>query len=212
MQHFIILFLVKLGFGKLTAEQKLNKVYSIIGKLTGNLDFPVTDPTLAELTTAYDEASIASAQAETGDRQKVAIKKQKIAVLDTLMARLQSDINTKANGNVAKILGAGFEVSNPRTPASKKGPVEGLTIKLGASPGEVIIKWKPIKGGRINVVVGSTDLPSLNDEKKVLTWETTKSKITITGLESGVVYHFRIVVVNAAGVGPQSETISIKVY
>jgi len=210
MKNFMILFLVKLGFGKLTVDQKLNKANFIIGKLTGNPDFPVTDPTLAALTTATEEASAAAAAAETGDHQSVAIKKQKVAVLDKLMARLQSDINTKANGNVAKILGAGFEVSKPRTPAAKKGPVEGLTIKLGANPGEVVLKWKAIKGGSLNAIAYAEN-PVAGIEMRPVA-QTTKSKITISNLQSGVVYYFRIAVINSAGVGPWSEAISIRVY
>ncbi len=205
-----ILFLVKLGFGRLTVEQKLIKAYFIIEKLTGNPDFPVTDPTLLVVEAAAGELGDAITAAEAGSHQDVAIKNQKEAVLDTLMAKLQSDINTKANGSVAKILGAGFEVRKTPTPASLLGPVENLTIKLGANPGEIILKWKRIKGAMLYVVVGYIDntLPAVD---KTLT-ETTKSKVTIANLQSGMVYHFRIMVINSAGVGPKSETISIKVY
>jgi hypothetical protein len=202
---------VKLGFSRLAAPHKVDKATVIVGRMTGNAYFSTPAPALPAVQAAAD-ALDAAILALDGTKERTAIKNQAEAVLDSLINSLGGYVQAASEGNDVKILSSGFEVRNDRTPATLLGPVTGLTAMLGSKPGEVIIKWKGIKGSRLNVVVGSNDLAALEADQKSLTWETTKSKIVISDLESGVVYHFRIVVVNAAGVGPQSETISIKVY
>ncbi|MES2622230.1 MAG: fibronectin type III domain-containing protein [Bacteroidota bacterium] len=211
MRPVIMFLFVKLGFTKLNPQDKVSKALSIAEALTANPNFPVTDPTSLVVETAANEVQAAIAEAQNKDRQKIAIKNQKVAALDALMSTLQSDINTKSGGDPAKIYSAGMEPVDPRSPVGILGPVEDLTIKLGEFPGSVDIKWKPIKK-RLLYAVEYTLSPMGPGDNWLKAGDTTKAKITLSDMQSGQTVYFRITCVSTAGKGPYSEVISIRVY
>lgn len=211
MQNVLIYLFVKLGFSRLKAADKVSKALDIVQALTGNPNFPVTDPTKEAVETAANELQTAISEAQNKDRQKIAVKNQKEATLDDLMSKLQSDINTKSGGDPAKIYSAGMEPVDPRSPVGILGPVEELTLKLGIFPGSVVLKWKPIKK-RLYYLVEFCYSPIGPGEQWQKAGESTKAKIELDDLPSGQTIYFRIACVSTAGKGPYSEVVSIRIY
>jgi hypothetical protein len=101
-------------------------------------------------------------------------------------------------------------VRSPRTAKQKPEAVTGITLKLGQFPGSLDLKWQGQGRGCWYKVFTTT-----NPQDKA-SWKfmdsTTKQRITIEGLEGGLVYYFRIVCLNTAGKGPHSEAYSMKAY
>ena len=211
MRTIIMFLFVKLGFSRLSAPDKVSKALDIVAALTDNPNFLVTDPAKEAVETAANELQTAISEAQNKDRQKIAIKNQKEAILDDLMSKLQSDINTKSGGDPAKIYSAGMEPVDPRSPIGILGPVEELTLKLGIFPGSVVLKWKPIKK-RLYYLVEFSFSPMGPGDNWQKAGESTKAKIELNDLPSGQTVYFRIATVSTAGKGPYSEGVSIRVY
>jgi len=200
---------VKLSFINLKPTEKVDKATKIVNHMTGNANFATPAPTLPVVQAAADALNTALLNLD-GNTEKTAIKNMAEAELDSLVNSLGGYVQAASEGDEVKILSSGFEVRKQRTPATVLGPVAGLTIKLGANPGEVVFKWKGIKGGNLNAVVYAEN-PVEGAEMRPIA-QTTKSRITISNLQRGVVYYFRIAVINSAGIGPWSEAIAIRVY
>lgn len=205
MKNLIILFTVKLGFSKLNPSDKANKALNVVNHLTGNTDFPTPVPALSVITTQAQDVLTKQQQL---DGSKIKTEQRNIAVktLSSSMNQLQGYVDTTANGNVEKILSAGFEPINKRTPSAKVGPVTGLTVTPTANEGEASIKWNPIKKSNLNVVFVSYDLKQWD-----IKGESTKSKLLLKDLNSGVTAYFRVVCVNAAGPGDPSDIAACKI-
>jgi hypothetical protein len=208
-KQLFILFLAKLGFNKMSPTDKVSKARQIVTAMTGNANFPTPTPPLASVTTAAD-ALEAAQQAINGEEINTVLRDEAEAELETLMSGLQGYVDAASLKDTAKILSAGFEVRDARTAVGLLGPVESVTAKLGIFPATIDLKWKPIKRSKLFIVEYRMNNGPIN------AWEfggeTTKSKITIEGLQSNVVYDFKITCVSTAGPGPSSEIVTIKAY
>ncbi len=205
LKRYFVFFIVKLGYSGLSPLKKANKANHIVDKMTGNGNYPSPVPALADVTKAADDVEAAQG-AMDGSKIKTKERDNKVAILDATMEQLQGYVITTAKGDEEKILSSGFEISNPRTKTTKAGPLTGLTIQPTINEGEVNLKWKPLAKSGIKKISVSYDL---------ITWqlkgETSKSKITLTGLTSGSMVHVRVACVNTAGSGPWSDIASCKV-
>jgi hypothetical protein len=205
----LIFMLVKLRFNRLSAVDKASLAQHVIGKMTNNPHFPNPTPSLANLSSAAK--ALADKQAEMdGSKVKTEARNRAEDNLDKMMRQLQSYVSMIANGDRQIILSSGMDVRSPRTVRQKPGAVTDITIKLSQFPGSIDIKWKG-QGRNCVYRVWATTNPQDNTSWKLLN-STTRQRITIDGLESGVVYYFRIVCFNSAGEGPHSEVYSIKAY
>ena len=204
-KNYLVFFLVKLGFSKLTPLKKVKKAKSVIGKMTGNSNFGTPEPPLADVDKAADDVQDAEDSLD-GTKIKFEERDNKVIVLNNKMKQLQSYVDTTANGDKTIILSSGMDYRNPPSKSVVAGPVEGLTIQPTLNEGEAFLKWKPLAKSGIKKISVSYDL---------ITWqlkgETSKSKILLKGLTSGTMVHVRVACVNTAGSGDWSDIASCKV-
>lgn len=178
---------------------------SVLTGLTGNPHFPSPDPELSELSDAITEFHDAHQDfivKQSGAKTATALKKQKRKALEGVLNDLAGFVDRKAKGEEAKILSANMPVRDDRTPIGELPPPANLSATYGDHPGEVDLLWDPVKGTRTyDVEYRLHDGPS--------EWarfaSVSPSRATVTGLEPGAEYAFRVRAVGAAGPGPWSD-------
>ena len=101
---------VKLGFQKLTVDQKIQTGRTIVTDTTGNAAFPLTQVKLPPITTAVNALEAAHTAAAGGDHAHHSDMIAKEKVLDKLMSALIGQIDSESGGDATKILSTGCNV------------------------------------------------------------------------------------------------------
>lgn len=192
--HFILAFIVRLGFYLLTPTEKVNRARAIIASMTGNSYFPAPLPTLADLAAAADALELAQ-QALPGGPDDTEIRNIRERELDEMMSNLQNCVEFIAQGDPEIVLSAGMELRDPRSPIGILPPPETVTAKPGVASGSVRLRWKPVRkssGYRVEV---TTD-PA---QGWPMVYNVEKASLKIFDLIPGTKYYFRIATLSHAG-------------
>jgi hypothetical protein len=187
---FIMKKKVKLSMASMNVPELLTYATHVVTKMTGNLFFPSPTPTLAKVSTATNNLSIAYNAALGAGPTQTAVVNQNRELLELLMTSLgyyvESIANDPANattGPEAIILSAGFEIKQT-TPRQK----QVFSIEHGELSGSIVLLATGLD-------FGSHDWQySLQDTQPVV-WisvaSTTKATTTISNLEVGKRYYVR---------------------
>jgi hypothetical protein len=189
-RRILIFMLVKLRFNRLSAADKATLARHVISKMTDNPRFPNPTPSLTALSVAAQALTDAQAGLD-GSKAKTVARNTAEAMLDNMMRQLQSYVSMMANGDRLVILSSGMDVRSPRTVKQVPVAVTEVTLKLGQFPGSIDIKWK--RQGRDCIYKVFATANPLDEASWKNAGDTTRQRVTIKGLESNVIYHFRIV-------------------
>jgi hypothetical protein len=189
----------KLNFRGLSVRDKIAKTRQIIDSITGNPIYPSPHPPLADisavLTAIENKANEADATTQLRKTQTTelgALEDQ----LDTLMTQLVSFIDSVAGGDEAKILSAGLDTRATPTTTTEPPPApSALNVTVGDRDGELDLSWDTVPGAKSYVVETSEDQPNAWKHSGVAT----RSKFTLSGLESGKRYWVRVSAINSVG-------------
>lgn len=199
--NVLVFFLVKLGLYRQTVAEKIITARRIIERMTGNANFTDPVPTLPEFEAVTDELEAAEA-AMDGSALKTEQRDIAEAAFDAAIKQLQSYVNTAANGSVEVALSSGMDVRDLPTKATVLQATEAIKAAPTGISGQIKVKWKPIKGARIYMIFQTMDI---NTENWQLIGESTKASLLVENLTPGKVYYYRVVGINAAGVGAESQ-------
>lgn len=101
-----------------------------------------------------------------------------------------------------QILATGFALRAAPSPIGPLPAPLDLLAVMADNPGEMKLTWAPVRGAKVYEV-------DCKEHTDAAPWERvksiTRSKMTVTGLESGKTYAFRVRAVGAAGEGPWSD-------
>ena len=183
---------ILVNFSQFTIAKLISKAQTVIASLTGNPDITTPQPTPAQLQTGLTELITAKDAAETGGKQAREIREQKRVAMVSLLKQEAAYVSMIANGDVAIMLGAGFDVSKIPSPI---GPLPKPEKFVVCSPqkGWLQLSLKRIKGA------GNYQF----EYKKVGDAEWTivcsqKAKMIITGLDSASQYIGRVLPIGAS--------------
>ena len=196
---------VKMGLSGLNVKALIFFVRLLIAKMTGNPNFVTPNPPLLDLTTAVDALLVAAKNAEKGGSEQTAIKDNKELIVRNMMRELGYYIQEASKGDKAIILSSGAFVADPADPIGLLPPPAALTAHVSSLSGVIDLDWERVHGNKLYTVdINETDS---NEES---TWSpvysTTKSKCSITALEPGKFYRFRVRANGAAGASGASFT------
>ncbi len=186
-------------------------VENIIVKLAENADlFTDADPSIADLEQALAKVKQAQADAAYRDKRFVVLKNQAFAALKTIVYHLSLYVERQANGDAAVILAAGFNPSTKGIIGPKPAPQpKFLSVEVNARiSGVTTLKTAYWKGK----LAYQFEYRKKNSEADWTRLISSKSKVTITGLESVHEYEFRVAYI---GRNPQviySDVISSYVF
>lgn len=177
-------------------------VQAIILALTGNLNFPTPQPSIAVITTALDDVQDAMAAAATGGPAETAVKDQKRLALEAVMKQLASYVELVSAGDVAKMLSSGFPVSKIPSPI---GPLPKPNLFEAEIAGKGMIKLT------VNKIYGAKLYQFEYKKEGDTAWtpkNATRTKLLLTSLESGKEYRFRVLPMGASEVREYSDEIT----
>ena len=200
---------VKLNLQALTIPEKVQKMRQIVTAMTGNANFPTPDPTLVALSDGADalEAAynVAQAARETA-KQKTDLQDAANAAANTLLTAEGNYVQSKSGGDLVKIQSAGMDVRAEAAPIGDLPAPGNVSASEGDHDGEIDIHWNRVRGAK-SYVVQYTTTPTT-----AASWVNgpiaTKTKATVTGLNSATKYYLRVAGIGAAGQGAFSELAS----
>jgi hypothetical protein len=188
------------GFESMSDPVLANTASQIKTRIEGNVNFATPVPALSVLQAAIDafEAELELGKSSTYGS---ALKNEKRNDLIDVLHSLGRYVDFTADGDAVIILSAGYSVTKPAAPKPPIQAVTNLQLKDGANTGEVALSFNRAVNA-VGYLYQFTPDPAMAAN----TWQNqpgTTSKSTITNLQSGVAYWFRVV---ALGVNSQSVT------
>ena len=199
--------LVKPAIGFLNSDsdaQLIPDTTAIVTSMTSNPHYPAPAPTLAAVTAAINEFTVALNNAADGGVTLTAIKNARRKTLVGLLRNLASYVHVTCNGDMAVLLSSGFPVQrNNRTPVGiLPQPVPPL-LQLGGRSGDLVASVTPIaNAASYNWRLTLASAP----EKNLRTVPTTAASITFSGLTPGETYSVDANAFGTAGTSDWSDT------
>lgn len=198
-------YILKLGLDRITPSILLLKVRNMVAKLTGNAAFPTPIPTLVDVTAAADEleAAIIAHEDNPGPgevvERSIAFQKVKGLYID-----LGGYVQAASNGDHELIKSAGGVVRRSPSPIGELPAPKKVTAVSTPFAGRIDISWGGVRGRSMYEPEMCSGDPKVESDWKPL-FLTTKNRHTITGLESGKLYYFRVKAIGTAGSSPVSD-------
>ena len=191
----------KLNFRNLSVAAKIAKSKQIVAALTDNPNFTNPNPPLAAVTAVITRTETKSAERDAAQQlAKTKTTELNISVdeLDGMMGQIAAHVDSVAGGDEAKILSAGLDTRAAATSTTEPPPPPpALDSTIGDREGELDASWDTTAGAKSYIIETSEDPPTPTSWKH--SGVSTKSRFTITGLQSGKRYWIRVAAINSAG-------------
>lgn len=195
---------VVLNLSQLSTEGLISLGNNIAEKMTGNGKFPTPPVTMdalkanvESLTTAYANAKFTRSKVDNAEVR--ALKE----ALSARIKQLGAYVELVANGNEEVILSAGMNVNKNRHKHPTPEQVKAILAIFTGVPGSILIRWKRSLYSTMFEVY-MTETPDVANSWKLIDTITTR-RLMVENLASGTKFYFKVVPINAAGVGPESE-------
>lgn len=199
-----------IGFLTLDSDAQLVKnAETIVNAMTNNPSYPTPSPTLASVTTAINDFSVAIDNAADGGKTLTLLKNQKRAALGAVLRNLASYVHVTCNGDIATLNSSGFPIQKPsRTPVGVLPAPETPVLSLGARTRELNASTTPIPNGyTYNWRVALASAPTQYLQRV----QTTAASNVFTGLTPGQIYAVDVNVVGSAGPSDWSDAAQLMV-
>lgn len=197
---------VKLNLQAMTIPEKVQKLRLVVSQMTGNAIYTTPDPPLTALTGTADNLEniyLATNAAREAAKAQTDLQNAAEAEANTLLTAEGRYVQSKSGGDAVKIQSAGMDVRSEGAPIGDLPAPGNLTGSEGDHDGEVDLHWNRVKGAK-SYVLQFTTTPTVAGS-----WAngpvSSKSKATVTGLNSATKYYFRVAAIGAAGQGAYSE-------
>jgi hypothetical protein len=196
------------GFSRVRDDDLDNKAQSIVTALTGNSNFPTTNPPLATVSSAITdfEAALAMPKGPARDAQVATTR----AALTTLLEQLARNLELTPGVTDAMLATTGFDIR--QTPARTGAPVDApanVRLRSTGTVGEVQLLCDPVNRAKSYEVQFTQD-PNAGSWTDAGTFGSTRG-IILTGLTRGKDYWARIRAVGPDGPGAWSDPATIMV-
>jgi len=191
----------KINYTGLTAVHLNELCAQVVLSLTGNANFTALPITLADITLANTALDTAIINSVTKDRVKLSIVRDKKAIVAQMLQDTAQYVNSVCLGNETMLLTSGLLLN--KVPAQRGVPETVTNVKavFTNTIGSIRVKWNYAKFAKSYNVFMSAD-----DGQ---TWSMLKSTFTrnllCQSLQSGKRYQFKVVALNNAGTGLESD-------
>jgi|APHig6443717497_1056834.scaffolds.fasta_scaffold221537_1 hypothetical protein len=162
----------------------------VIGKMTGNVNFPDPNPDLPSLTISVSDFESSLSKMKDGTKEDTVVKNRKRAILESNLKKETVYVETVANGDVAIMLSSGFELTKSRIPIGVLEAPADLTVTIGSAKGSLLVKFTPVEHARF-YEIEYTQTP-VTDASIIKRFSTTKTKDEIPNLDCGKEYAVRV--------------------
>ena len=196
---------VKLGLYAMNAEELVSYSNNVVTQMTGNPNFPSPDPDLAYISAVADVLQITCMEALNGGKLQTVRKQIAFEELKKAMRLLGTYIELISKGDAGKIMSAGVQVHKKKEKVGILTSPLGLSTRVSDYSGTIELRWKRVEKNKGYTVYMCSGDPSLPDAVWTPIAMTTKSKCSITDLEPGTFYWFKVATLSAAGTSGFSD-------
>ena len=197
------------GYAKLRDESLEALSFTVQAAMKNNPDFPDPSPSLqvlAETTAKFTDALAAS---RTRDKVKVLLKRDLRKELELVLTNLSHYCNGVARGNRTIQAGSGLPLSAETFSSKELATPENFTVLQGNNPGEVILSVASVANARAYSFLFTKTAVDNNEWEQKLN---TSPFFTLSNLEIGQTYHFKIAVLGSNGQTANTGVITKTVY
>lgn len=178
----------------------LNDSGKVIQDMTKNVAlFPNPNPTVAELMKATEEYKVALYNAKGKDTVLVSIKNDLRAVLRSMLTQEAEYVTSVAKGDRTILLASGFTLARSKGEVAKLKPIEKLMVNT-ETPEQAVIRVTRVNGAK--AYMHQYTMGAVTSESQWVSRTITEPYCTITGLQPGVKYAFRVI-----AIGPGEQTV-----
>ena len=195
-----------IDYRKLSDTNLNQKAIDVKNGLTNNPNFTPALPSLANFIALQEAYEAALAMVASRDRIKIAEKNQARLALVDGMYQLALEVNAAANGDQAKLLSSGFDISQTgESNTSITSPAE-FKIAEGVNSGELKFSCKKVLYAICYIFEYTDELPTEDTKWTAIPCST--RELTIKGLRSGTRIYGRIKAIGTKGQEASSEILS----
>ena len=172
------------------------------------VNFPVTDPTIADVTLKHTDYHKAVVKAIDGTKADTDDKNTQRRELGIMTTNLANDCARRSNGDTTMFLTTGFAVKSPGSPTGILPAPQNFRFLAGDNEGEMKTDWKRVPKAKSYEVRLGTD--AANPDSWIIIKIVSGSKVLYTGLESGIKYYGRVRAIGSRGLNGGWSDISSK--
>ena len=195
---------IRLSLSRLSVIALLALLRNVVAKLTGNANFAAPPVSLVAMTDAGDTLEDAIEDATNGSLQSRILRDQQVAVVEDMLRKTADYVRMQSAGDPAKLQSSGFALAKQREPIGLPGtPIIRMARMTGVG-GQVELRWTR-QDGADSYHVRMTDKDPMVDANWQIVGVSTKTRHTVTNLESYKAYWFCISAIGAAGEGALSD-------
>lgn len=144
------------GFSGLSLDAFIAKVKIILAALTGNLAFPITDPTLANVQTQLDALENAAVLRDPA-AQNAGVSKER-PKLEMMLDDLADNLEKTAAGDTAKLATTGFDLhATANTPTTVSPQPQNVRCKANGTSHEFQVLMDGTAGAKVIEVETTLD-------------------------------------------------------
>ena len=185
---------VKLSYSQYSDTWLDSNGKTILESMDGNLNFPETSPTFADISTTFNAYVVALGKARSGDKEAIAVKKDLKAELVDKFELLAFDVNNQALGDAAKLRSTKMPMYKERVNRVPLQEPVDVYIMHGSQSGEIIMGVGKTPGARMFMFEHTVDIAN---EDSWISRGTTSRKYTFKKLVPGTKLWFRVVAVGS---------------
>lgn len=198
---------VNLHLDHITEDQLVAGALKYKTALTGNANFPTTNPTLTAYGALITDAQAkiaASDSANAAAKLATEAKNAAVAALHDGTVQLGGSVQSTSKGNPEQIKSAGMDTRADNAPVGDLPQVQNLHVTTGDMPGSNDLSWDILQRGVQTYIAQQASSP---DGPWTQIYVGKKSGCTAFGNVSGSENWFRVCAVGANGPGPWSAPV-----
>jgi len=193
---------VKAGLRGMVPTAKVSLGNGVVMQMNMNPHFPNPTPSLAELQAACDELGQACVDALDGGRTACHRKRVATTKLDRILSALASYVNSKAPGDVEKLISSGFPLAKQPSPINALEQPMIKVFKHTQWENKVNMMWNSIPGALVYLVERSSDTQKGEWSIAVIT---SKLSWLVERSANGGMFNYRVCAIGSSGQGPYSN-------
>lgn len=186
---------LSLGFGRLGDYALLSLANHIVLSLTGNANFPTTNPTLVTVQAAIDDFYLALTNVLRFNPATYTVKRAKRAVLVNVLQQLGLDIELQADGNMQKLQTSGFKLWQAWQRVGVLPAASITKLTQGPAKGSLKVVATAVKNAQSYQFQYA--LTPLTKDTEWKTFVSTRREAVLTGLTQGAEYGIRVCAVGS---------------
>ncbi|MEO5912258.1 MAG: hypothetical protein ABIP95_15325 [Pelobium sp.] len=195
-----------LDYSRLSDANLNSKSKAVLLALTGNTNFLITIPPLADFSAIQAAYSDALGAASAGGKVLIAIKNQERAILIDSMRQMAMYIDAQSNGDRMMLISSGFDLASNGDSSTVLGMPTDFKILEGINAGELKFICKKADNAVSYVAEYTDELPVETTQWKMKPF--TSRETTLKGLRSGVRIYGRMKAIGHKGQEVNSDVLS----